>query len=108
MDTSNVAFPSFAGEVRRRVDRRLRRIFADRARQLERLDARLPLLGGAAGELSLRGGKRLRAVLVGAGFVSASPHADIEPAIVAGAAFELLQTYFLIHDDWMDGDELRR
>jgi geranylgeranyl diphosphate synthase, type I len=108
MDTTNIGFPSFASEVRRRVDRRLRRIFAARTQQLERLDARLPLLGGAASELSLRGGKRLRAVLVGAGFVSASPHADIEPAIVAGAAFELLQTYFLIHDDWIDGDELRR
>jgi geranylgeranyl diphosphate synthase type I len=27
---------------------------------------------------------------------------------MAGVALELLQTYLLIHDDWMDGDEVRR
>lgn len=102
------AISPFIDEVCRRVDRRLARIFAERSSELAKLDVRLPLLGEAVGDLSLRGGKRLRAVLVAAGFVSAAPHADIEPAICAGAAFELLQTYFLIHDDWMDGDTLRR
>ena len=28
--------------------------------------------------------------------------------MLAGAAIELLQAYLLIHDDWMDGDEVRR
>jgi geranylgeranyl diphosphate synthase type I len=31
-----------------------------------------------------------------------------EAVILAGVAIELLQAYLLIHDDWMDGDEVRR
>lgn len=108
MSATNTPFATFAHEVRLRVDRRLERIFREQSRQLAALNETLPTLGGAVADLSLRGGKRLRAVLSAAGFVAAAPHADLEPAICAGAAFELLQTYFLIHDDWMDGDELRR
>lgn len=108
MEPSEMQLTAFMDEVRRRVDQRLARIFQKHSRQLAALDVRLPVLGDAVDELSMRGGKRLRAVLAAAGFVAASPDADLEPAVCAGAAFELLQTYFLIHDDWMDGDELRR
>jgi geranylgeranyl diphosphate synthase type I len=58
--------------------------------------------------LALRGGKRLRPALVVTGFRTASATADLEPALDAGVALELLHTYFLIHDDWMDGDRVRR
>ena len=58
--------------------------------------------------LALRGGKRLRPALVVAGLRTVSSSADIEPALDAGVALELLHTYFLIHDDWMDGDRVRR
>ena len=34
--------------------------------------------------------------------------AKLEPALDAGVALELLQAYFLIHDDWMDRDTMRR
>jgi hypothetical protein len=57
-------FPNFAQDVRRRVDQRLAKIFSDRCQHLSGLDAKLPLLGGAVGDVSLRGGKRLRSVLV--------------------------------------------
>ena len=58
--------------------------------------------------LSLLGGKRLRPALVVAGFRTVSSGLDLEPALDAGVALELLHTYFLIHDDWMDGDRVRR
>ncbi len=58
--------------------------------------------------LALRGGKRLRPALVATGFRTVSATADLEPALDAGVALELLHTYFLIHDDWMDGDRVRR
>ncbi len=32
----------------------------------------------------------------------------LEPALAVGVALELLQTYLLIQDDWMDGDLMRR
>jgi geranylgeranyl diphosphate synthase type I len=59
-------------------------------------------------DLCLRGGKRLRAALLIAGYRAASATADLEPALDAGVAIELLHSYFLIHDDWMDDDDTRR
>lgn len=58
--------------------------------------------------LTLLGGKRLRPALVVAGLRTVSGTAALGPALDAGVALELLHTYFLIHDDWMDGDRVRR
>lgn len=102
------AFSEFAADVRVRVERRLAQLSALQRTRLTELDEGLPALGDALFDLTLRGGKRLRSVLVAAGLIAARPDADLAPAIAAGAAIELLQSYFLIHDDWMDGDALRR
>jgi geranylgeranyl diphosphate synthase, type I len=59
-------------------------------------------------DLCLRGGKRLRAALLVTGYRAASATADLEPALDAAVAVELLHSYFLIHDDWMDDDDTRR
>lgn len=59
-------------------------------------------------DLCLRGGKRLRAGLLVAAYRTVSPDADLEPALDAGVAVELLHAYLLIHDDWMDEDAVRR
>lgn len=57
-----------------------------------------------------RGGKRLRAGLVAAGYEAASQTAapSTPDVVTAGVAVELLQSYFLVHDDWMDQDDTRR
>jgi farnesyl diphosphate synthase len=57
------------------------------------------------------GGKRLRPILCIAGFRAAGGHTDREDAVYdAAAAFELIHTYSLVHDDLpcMDNDDLRR
>ena len=56
----------------------------------------------------LRGGKRLRPLFCYWGHVAAG--GDDDPAAVAdaGAAFELLHAFALIHDDVMDGSATRR
>jgi geranylgeranyl diphosphate synthase, type I len=101
----------------------LSRIFGDVERRLERLfesqedggpDAIFvgrpaPLLLDCVRDLTLRGGKRLRAALVHGGACLFDPAALGDPAVRdAAAAMELLHTYFLIHDDIMDEDETRR
>ncbi|MEM9135039.1 MAG: polyprenyl synthetase family protein [Actinomycetota bacterium] len=55
------------------------------------------------------GGKRLRAAFCYWGWrATAPPDADEEDVIAAGAAFELLQAFALIHDDIMDDSAVRR
>jgi geranylgeranyl diphosphate synthase type I len=63
---------------------------------------------GAVRNLCERGGKRLRPALCVLGARAEDPRAPTLAAIEAGVALELLQAYFLIHDDWMDQDEERR
>jgi geranylgeranyl diphosphate synthase type I len=62
----------------------------------------------ASRDLTLRGGKRYRAALLVAAYGGVDPDAPLEPAWQGGVAIELLQTYLLIQDDWMDGDIIRR
>lgn len=59
-------------------------------------------------DLCARGGKRLRPALLVAGYRAATADGVLDPAFDAGVALELLQAYLLIHDDWMDQDEVRR
>jgi geranylgeranyl diphosphate synthase type I len=56
----------------------------------------------------MRGGKRFRPALLVASYLAIDTSAPLEPALDAGIALELLQSYLLIHDDWMDRDEVRR
>jgi geranylgeranyl diphosphate synthase, type I len=59
--------------------------------------------------LTLRGGKRLRPALMVAGYELYREGALQNAALLdAACAMELLQSYFLIHDDIMDGDPMRR
>ncbi len=61
----------------------------------------------ALSEFTLRGGKRLRALLVLAGFHLATGRRP-DPALPAAAAFEHFQTWMLVHDDIIDHAETRR
>lgn len=102
------AFTSLIERVRHDVDARLAGFLdarvADSARHGEDVEA----MARSVRDLTLRGGKRLRAALVLVGYLAHNDKLPEEPALDASVAFELLQTYLLVHDDWMDGDELRR
>jgi geranylgeranyl diphosphate synthase, type I len=58
--------------------------------------------------LTLRGGKRMRAVLLAATYEACGGERGTEAVAPVGAALELFQTYLLTHDDLMDGGEVRR
>lgn len=103
-------FGTLVAEVRARVEGLLGQWLRPRVEAASKISPELGAAAEAIQALTLRGGKRLRAALVAAGFeaqASSGPRSwsVCEPAMVA---VELLQTYLLIHDDWMDGDELRR
>ncbi len=59
-----------------------------------------------AREYILRGGKRLRPILFCYGYAAAGGE-EMEEAMRASVAMELLHAYFLIHDDIVDQDDVR-
>lgn len=106
-------------KVKGQTDERLAAVLSHEQARTRALGDEVRLSLQAASELTSRGGKRLRAALVRAGFEAAytpgsafsktsarAPSARI--VLEVGVAVELLQAYFLIHDDWMDQDDVRR
>jgi len=102
------AFSALLDRVRHDVDARLAGYLDARVADAMRHGADVEAMARAVRDLTLRGGKRLRPALVLVGYLAHDDTCPEEPALDAGVAFELLQTYLLVHDDWMDGDELRR
>jgi geranylgeranyl diphosphate synthase type I len=100
---------SFVAEIRRAVDSRLDALLSRAEREAADAGAEPRAIVDAMASLVRRGGKRLRPALLAAAYRACSTGHEIPAAVVdAGAAWELLQAYFLIHDDWMDGDATRR
>lgn len=106
---ARAAFRALALSTQGAVEAHLARVLEERRARLAAIapEAARPL--DAAADLVLRGGKRFRAVLVRAAFEGAAPEgATHEAAVIGGAAYELVQAYLLVQDDWMDGDATRR
>jgi geranylgeranyl diphosphate synthase type I len=101
------ATSSFVAEVRARVDARLDAHLREATSRASSAGAEPRAVATALGELVRRGGKRLRPALVAASARACGRSMD-DAVIDAGCAWELLQAYFLVHDDWMDGDPTRR
>src|SRR6201995_428677 len=101
-------FLALVDTVRKEVDARLAGLLAAKLDAAAEQDLEVLEMVRAFRDLCLRGGKRLRAALLVAGYRAASATADLEPALDAGVAIELLHAYFLVHDDWMDHDDTRR
>lgn len=97
-----------SADVRERVDVILERFLREKVRAARALSPELEVVVNAAAALTLRGGKRVRPALAVAGFASVAPLVDLDAVCDAAASFELLQTFLLIQDDWMDRDDVRR
>lgn len=94
--------------TRRAVDAELARYFEEKRAEIRSISRASELLLDEVEALTTRGGKRLRPIVLAASYMAVSEGAKLEAAVPAGAALELLQSYLLIHDDWMDGDLVRR
>jgi geranylgeranyl diphosphate synthase type I len=102
------SFTALLARVRPHVDHLLLTRWDAEIARLGRHGADVVAIADAARDLTMRGGKRFRAALVVAAYAGVAPDAPIEHAYQAGVALELLQTYLLIQDDWIDGDATRR
>lgn len=106
--TAHNAFLELLGRLRPEIDRRIAERYDAVVARARTHGPHVAAMVEASRDLALRGGKRLRAGLIAAGWLAAGGDADLEAPIEGGVAFELLQTYLLIQDDWMDGDMTRR
>jgi geranylgeranyl diphosphate synthase type I len=102
------SFPALLARVRADVDQRLAALWDAEIASLRRYGGDVVAVADAARDLTMRGGKRFRAALLVAAYAGVAPDAPIEPALEAGASLELLQSYLLMQDDWIDGDVTRR
>ncbi|MDN4595789.1 polyprenyl synthetase family protein [Leifsonia virtsii] len=90
----------------RKVEDRLGRYFADRLHAAAGFDPAYRRLWASAREAA-DGGKRIRPRFLLTAHRGLGGGAD-DAAITAGVAYELLHTAFLLHDDVIDGDTIRR
>jgi geranylgeranyl diphosphate synthase type I len=101
-------FLALLPRVKEELDARLEAFFDERLRAVAAQGAEVTAMLAPLMRLGLRGGKRIRPALLYLGYRVASPRGPDEVALQAGLVLELLHTYLLVHDDWMDGDALRR
>lgn len=102
-----IDFAAFARAVKADVDGRLVTFAADRVAKAERIGPDVGAVASALFDVALRGGKRVRPVMVAAGAIACGGERS-EITAAAGVALEVLHAYLLVHDDWMDDDEIRR
>jgi geranylgeranyl diphosphate synthase type I len=117
MEAPAADLDSLAARVRAQVQEGLSAWLADRVAEARARGADVGAVAQAVMDLALRGGKRLRAVLLAAAYHACEPceprsaadaEAGAKAVVQAGMALELLQVYLLVHDDWIDGDDVRR
>lgn len=94
--------------VRLEVDTHLIEFFEEKRRETKEISPPTLELVDEIEALTMRGGKRLRPAVAAAGYRCVRPGHGMERLVELSASLELLQSYLLIHDDWMDGDEVRR
>jgi geranylgeranyl diphosphate synthase, type I len=99
---------AFLLDVKQRVDRRLAQFFEQKRARARGLSGPSEELVDALYDFTMRGGKRTRPAVLIAGHRAVAGDGDIDPLLDACAGLELLQSYLLVHDDWMDQDDERR
>ncbi len=102
------AFAAYAAPVKATLDKALAAYLEQVAASVRHLPGDVQATVETVRDLSLRGGKRLRAVLLAASYEACGGEGGADTVVLAGVALELLQAYLLIHDDWMDADDVRR
>jgi geranylgeranyl diphosphate synthase type I len=105
---ATIPVPASLAAVSAAVEGRLAALFDDERRRWAELDPGLVEPLDTLATFVLNGGKRLRPVFCHWGFVGAGGDPADPPVVDAGAAFEQLQAFALIHDDVMDGSSVRR
>jgi geranylgeranyl diphosphate synthase type I len=101
------SFDRFVEQVRALVEAWLSPWLEARVAEASARGPEVAVVAEALRQLVVRGGKRMRAVLLASAYIACGGE-EVSSVVPAAAGLELLQAYLLTHDDWMDGDEVRR
>jgi geranylgeranyl diphosphate synthase, type I len=108
MDRRDATFPTALVSVADRVEARILRLLDAEVARWVAVD---PVLVDPLEELRalvVAGGKRLRPAFCFCAFIGSGGSPDDDRVVAAAAALELVHTFALVHDDVMDGSEIRR
>lgn len=94
-------------QFKRVLDKELEKFLAKKVNEAAKISPYAKELMEHIYDLTLRGGKRIRAALLYYSYLAHGGKNKTE-AIRAAMSMELSETYLLIHDDIMDNDNLRR
>jgi geranylgeranyl diphosphate synthase type I len=94
-------------EIRSAIDAELDSFTRRRASELKAIDTHLNPVADALSEYVLEGGKRFRPIFAYLGHLAAGATPS-QQVLKACSALELVHVCALIHDDVMDGSDLRR
>ena len=108
MTRASVAVPPSLLAVAERVEARLEELLAGEAARWAALSPDLAPPLESLRRLVMDGGKRLRPAFCYWAYSGAGGDPGSREIIDAGAAFEMLQAFALVHDDVMDGSSTRR
>ena len=100
--------PTSLLDIARRVEARVAALLDDEAVRWAAIDPDLADLVECLADLVDAGGKRLRPAFCHWAYVGAGGDGSDRLVVDAGAAFELLHAFALVHDDIMDGSDQRR
>ncbi|MFT3925928.1 MAG: polyprenyl synthetase family protein [Myxococcales bacterium] len=106
--SKNAPIEAFLAEIKQHVDARLVRYFESKRTRAQQLSSPSVELVDAIDVFTMRGGKRTRPAVLVAGHMAVSERTNLQALLDPCAGLELLQSYLLIHDDWMDQDDERR
>ena len=95
-------------KLRAEIDQKMEAFFAEKISDTNKDAPEALPLAKVVNEFTMRRGKRVRPLMTIAGHSSITGNLDDPRLIKASLSVELLQSYLLIQDDWMDGDKLRR
>jgi geranylgeranyl diphosphate synthase type I len=104
----SIAVPPSLAEVGGRAEARIIDLLDAEIVRWQAVDELLEEPVVALRDLVLAGGKRLRPAFCHWAYVGAGGQGTDTAVVDAGAALELLHTFALVHDDVMDGSDLRR
>ena len=108
MTRAVVAVPASLLTVAARVEDRLDVLLRSETARWAELSPDLAPPLESLRRLVMDGGKRLRPAFCYWGYLAAGGDPSTDEIIDAGAAFEMLQAFALVHDDVMDGSSTRR